>query len=194
MGQYEALLRRAMQENEVVSIHNNESSFDDVYCGYVESISSEECRIRAHRRLGMSDGWIAFRLQDIRLVDVGGKYERRLAYFDAIGGHLFPFPPLEPIEDGSILLGTLRQAKELGIIVNLIHAVGSYIVGGFVHMLSEEEITIAEYDTFGEPDGFATVQLSQVLYVTCGSMECQRTQHLVEHQQEFQEFRRRQPK
>lgn len=192
--QYEEMLRHALQNQTVVTIHYDKSDYSAVFCGYIDSLSRDECRLRMHRKYGMADGWRVFRLEDVLFLEINGQYEHRLAYFASLGDHQFPFPKLDQIVDGSIIQGTLRQAMKIGHIVSIRMDADNYQLNGYVHAISDENVTIMDYDSFGVPTGEAVVPFGEVFYVTCGSMECQRTQHLVEHQQEFLEFRRRQHK
>lgn len=194
MGPFDSMLRHALQQENAVSVHYDKSDYTAVFCGYIDSLNDHECRLRMHRRYGMADGWRAFRLEDVIFLEINGQYEHRLAYFASLGDHQFPFPPLGQIKDGSIIQGTLRQAKELGLFVSIRMDADNYQLNGFVQSLSDETVTIMDHDPFGLPTGEVVVPFDAVFYVTCGSMECQRTQHLVEHQQEFLEFRRRQIK
>lgn len=191
---YETLLRRAQQGGEVVSIHYDRADFDNVYCGYVESLTPEECRMRLLTRYGLADGWRAFRLADILLVDHGGMYEDRIAYFAKTAVCVFPLPQLEQIENDPIIAGTLRQASERGLFVTVWLSGGAYSLGGRVLAVSEEGVSIEEHDTFGVRNGLSAVQLADIGYVLCGTADNVRAQHLAEHQEEFLEFRRRQSK
>lgn len=191
-SQFKPLLLRAMQQKDVISVHYEKSDYDSAYCGIVESLNEEECRMSLYKRFGIADGFRAFRLSDIVFVDIGGAFEHRITYFMPSARNTFTIPRLQPITNGPIMIGTLRQAQELGLIVSLWLNDGQYNISGFVDSITSEVITIAEHDTFGSANGETTIQIENVDYVICGSSQCVHVQSLIEHQQEFLEFRKQQ--
>jgi|GEM_PF-1363366 len=192
MHNYKALLQNAMRKHEMVSVHDDAAEYDMAHCGLVESVSEDECRMRLLTRYGIPDGLHAFRLADIRCLDVGGPFERRIAYFAPTAVCPAPYPQLAPITRGSVIGGTLRQAKEHGLLVTLRMGSEKFSESGFVREISDEVTTLDGYDMFGATNGQLTVDMKGIYAVSCGDLFCQRTQHLIEHQREFREFCARQ--
>jgi len=192
MRNYKALLQNAMRKHEMVSVHDDAEEYDMAHNGLVESVSGDECRMRVLSQYGIPDGLHALRLADIRGLDVGGLFERRIAYFAPTAVYPAPYPQLSPITRGSVIGGTLRQAKEHGLLVTLWIENEKFSENGFVREVSDEVATLDGYDMFGAANGQITVDMKEISAVSCGDLFCQRTQHLIEHQQEFREFCARQ--
>lgn len=185
---FEEILRQAKLNDDIVSVHYSHQDYDDIYCGRVDCVCDGEFRLETYRRHGRPDGWFAMRLEDIILVDVGGPFELRLAFLLA---HR-PSPRglcLPPIEQGPILLTTLRQARDANLIVKVHLTDGQYSLGGLVHELDAEELVVSSFDTYGAQTGQEAVRLDHVRSIELGDADCLMVQYLREHQAEFLQFK-----
>jgi len=52
MEKYNAVLAKAMREENIVSVHYTLSDLDNIYCGVVDSLNESECRMRLFTRHG----------------------------------------------------------------------------------------------------------------------------------------------
>lgn len=186
---FEQLLRLAKRKREIVSVHNDPQDYGAAYCGLVDCLGPEECRLKTFHRYGDADGWFAFRLSDVLSIDTGGAFEHRISYF----AEREPNSPLceqfPPIKTGALIHGTLNQAKALGQLVRIGLKGESHILGGLVKELSASMLGILEIDTYGTEDGVVTLPLDLVLHVSVGTQDCLRAQHLHAHQAEFLKFK-----
>lgn len=186
---FEEMLRQAKRHGDIVSVHYNHQDYDDIYCGLVDCVRDGEFRLEIYRRHGRPDGWCAMRLEDIILVDIGGGFEMRLAFLMT---HK-PSPPLglslPAVRKGSVILTTLRQAKDAGLIVKIHLTGGQYTLAGFVHAVDAHELAISSFDTFGVRTGLETVRMDHVRSIELGDADCLMAQHLHTHQVEFLKFK-----
>lgn len=183
------MLQMSLKKRSIVSIHANKGDIERVDVGHVDALNDQECRMLVYTRFGMEDGVRVLLTEDIFLVEVDGLYEDRIAFYAQKGGHPFPAPRFPPVVGASILVETLRQAQQSGLMVSLKLPGEDAFYRGFVRSCDEETVCLAIHDGFGDADGLATVSVDDIRYFMCGSMEGQRVQYLAEHRGEFLRFR-----
>lgn len=187
---FEAMLKRAMTKQTVVSIHNDPHDYGTAYCGFVECLRAGECRIRAYRRYGEPDGWFAFRLQDVLFVETAGAFEHRIGYFVQKEPHAPLCKELPPLKSGPLISGTLRQAKTFRLLIQVSLQGQQHTIGGLVKEVSTSALEMVEIDPHGGAGSLVTVPLDMVLHVSVGTVDCIRAQHLYENQGEFMAYQR----
>lgn len=187
---FEALLKRSMAKKAVVSIHNDPHDYSTAYCGFVECVRADECRIHAYKRYGDPEGWFAFRLQDVQFVETSGLFEHRIGYFVQVEPRVALCKELPPLRSGPLISGTLRQAKALGLLVQISLRGQQHAIGGLVKEVSASMLEMAEIDPYGVAGGLVTAPMDLVLHVSVGTADCIRAQHLYESQEEFAAYQR----
>lgn len=186
---FEQMLRLAKRKLEIVSVHNDPQDYGAAYCGFVDCLGPEESRLRTFRRYGDPDGWFAFRLKDVLFLDTGGPFEHRIGYFAEREPRVPLCEELPPIKSGPIILGTLKQAKALGLLVSVGMEGERHTLGGLVKNLSTTMLGVLEIDPYGTEGGMVTLPLDLVLHVSVGTQDCLMAQHLHAHQEEFLKFK-----
>lgn len=183
------MLQLALKNRSIVSVHSNKGDIDLVDVGYVDALNDRACRMYVYTRYGMEDGLRVLLTDSIFLVEVEGLYEDRIAFYAQKGQHPLPAPRFPAVAGVDILLETLRQARESGLMVSLKLPGEDSFYRGYVRTCDEENVCLDIHDGFGDADGVATVSTEEILYLMCGSMEGQRVQYLAEHREEFLRFR-----
>lgn len=183
------MLRMSLKNKSIVSIHSNKDDISSIDVGHVDALSDRECRMLVYTRFGMEDGLRVLLTKDVFLVEVDGLYEDRIAFYARTGVHPFPAPKLPAVVGASILIESLRQAREQGLMVSLKLPGEDSFYRGYVRSCDEETVCLDIRDGFGAADGLATVSTEDIRYFMCGSMEGQRVQYLAEHRDEFLRFR-----
>lgn len=180
---FQDLLAEAQDAGRLVAIYTNSPDpYQSCAVGYVDVLNGQEVRLRSVSRHGEDSGYDVVLTDDILRVEVDGAYERKVEFLRA---HLreWPLPKeLPPVPyNESILLTTLRQARENRLVVSLDTEDEEQVITGFVHSVDAESVRILMVDTFGNDDGETAVRIAAIREMSCNSLADQALRFLNAH-------------
>ncbi|MGQ0593134.1 MAG: hypothetical protein ACT4QB_10925 [Gammaproteobacteria bacterium] len=163
------VLRTVAKEQTLVSIHTNPDNWSSCSVGYVHSISRRHVRLRAVNRYGEDAGYEVRKLEEIFKIDFGGKYEHKVEHLRRNQENILHEVTLGKGKGQDLILGTLKQAQDLDLVVVIWgHDPGDSLVG-FVEYVDDNGARIRVLDEFGMEDGYSTIKSSEITAVDCNT-------------------------
>ncbi|MGH8538645.1 MAG: hypothetical protein ACREXM_19940 [Gammaproteobacteria bacterium] len=163
------VLKKVAKEQTLVSIHTNPDNWSSCSVGYVHSISRTHVRLRAVNRDGEDAGYEVRKLEEIFKIDFGGKYEHKLEHLRGNQENIFQEVALRKDKDQDLILGTLKQAKDLDLVVVIWGHDPDDSLIGFVEYVDNNGARIRVLDDFGMEDGYSTIKSSEITAVDCNA-------------------------
>jgi hypothetical protein len=161
-------LHEAQTGNAAVAVYADSEDYQAYEVGFVEFADAHEIVLLCLTPKGEPDGRRILRMDDVMRVDVENSYIKKLEllyqYRDSLFDKDFTDRPKGGKPD---LHGLLVQALEDHHVVHLVDG-NDYGPSGFVKDVGEDFVVIDRIGPHGEPDGIATLLLSNVSKVHVG--------------------------
>ena len=161
-------LHEAQLNGGAVAVYADSEDFQSYEVGFVEHADAHEVVLKCLTPKGEPDGRRVLRMEDVQRVDVDNAYVKKLEllyqYRDSVFDKEFAAHPkgVKP---------TLRTVLQQAQVTNqIVHVVDGHDYGpsGFIQELGEDFVVISRIGANGEPDGTATLLLSDVTKVHVG--------------------------
>jgi len=160
-------LTQALEKGNAVSVYAEAEDYQSYEVGFVEHVDNYELTLLCLTSKGEPDGRRVLHMDDVMRVDVDNAYIRKLEllyqYRDTIFEREFRSGP----KGSADLKAQLLHASETNSVVHLVDG-NDYGPSGFVREIGEDYIEIERLGPQGEPDGHATLLLSNIAKVHIG--------------------------
>ncbi len=161
-------LHEAQTASNAVAVYADAEDYQAYEVGFVEHADPNEIVLLCLTPKGEPDGRRVLRMEDVMRVDVANAYIKKLELLYEYRDSLFDKDFTERPRGGKLgLHAILSQAQENNHIVHLVDG-NDYGPSGFVKDLGEDYVVINRIGSQGEPDGLATLLLSNVSKVHVG--------------------------
>jgi len=163
---FRQLLIQAQERGVLIQVFANPHNLDEFIIGYVRSVGPDTCTIEEIRYSGEEDGNNSFLIRDVVEIAEDTRLLRRVAllreYADSIEE-----PEALDAEVADCFTSELERAQAQGEMVNCkISSLRDFRhVSGFVRDLSGGYVRIALITMEGDPDGIATIRISDIVSV-----------------------------
>ncbi|MDR1569605.1 MAG: hypothetical protein LBS72_03845 [Oscillospiraceae bacterium] len=150
---------RIAQEHDMIASLYTDLSDPDAFCsGFIEQVNSRHVLLAALTPWGFRDGWLLWRVADVRQVFTGDEYEARLEMLTKLRGETHtPLISEPPPPDADLLRWLLDWAREQAVTISILTSDESYT--GRVILADDLRVTMETFDFFGVKNHRATVLL-----------------------------------
>jgi hypothetical protein len=192
MKNFDSLLLTAMDRKQYVSIHTDKADGAAVDCGCIDGVDDVYVRLNKYTEYGYYDGMCVLDKRRIIMIDKNGPYEDRIAYLSAAFDTTDLTLMLPHIQSTNILMEALLQVQQIKAVATIWILEENHSIRGVVQGVDDQLATISMYDGYGAPEGSATISIDEICRLNVDSRVERRITFLIEHQQEFLEFRKQQ--
>ena len=178
-------LHDAIERESAVAIYADCNDYQSYEVGYVEHADASEVVLLCLTPKGEPDGRRALRTDDISRVDTENMYIKKLEllyqYRDSIFDKDFRKKSTLPKAD---LRSQLEHARHANTIVHLVDD-NDYGPSGFIRDIGDDFVEIERIGANGEPDGSATLLMSNISKVHIGRRQDQVLEFLYRYNYEL---------
>jgi len=174
MNDIREILEKIKSTNEIVSIHYDPFNMSSCSVGLVEAIDENFVRLKALSTHGQDAGYEVRRINEIFKIEIGGYYEKKIAFLNNNIGKVFSEKQLGlPYNEETILMGCLKQAMIHHLIVVVWCEDSEDSIIGYVKQIAKDSICFLSIDDYGKPDGEIFLKKSSIKYMDCNSTKAQ---------------------
>lgn len=161
------VLKRYMEQNDIVSIYTKADDPDDIFCGRICAVSDAYVLIANIGSDGMYEGHSVFEVERVHRVDAGGKYEKKIALLYELKKQSHP-RIADSLQNPLVTLFSHAKANR-SIVSCEVHQSGDLNVRGFAKAVDENLVTIDVVSSYGIDDGESILCVDAITMVHCDS-------------------------
>ncbi len=166
--QFLKTLHDAQSTNAAVAVYADSEDYQSYEVGFVEHADANEVVLLCLTPKGEPDGRRVLSMDDVMRVDIENSYIKKLELLYEYRDSLFEKDFTDRPKSGKVSLHSLlSHAFENNQVVHLVDG-NDYGPSGFVKDIGDDYVVINRIGTNGEPDGVATLLLSNVSKVHVG--------------------------
>lgn len=166
------------KNKELVCVYSDSTDSESFSAGYVTGVSDEDIILFHLTPNGKYDGYILLSIDNIFLIEYNTKYSKKL---HQISDHLFS-NDIQYFESDDLKLSILEYARvnDFIIEVQLINSGINDVIGKVVGV-EDGLVKIDKYTEYGESDGQAVFDISNITRLVCDSEEDQIIKQIIEN-------------
>lgn len=177
---FKKILSKAQKDKTIVAVFVDAYDLSSCSLGFVNGVTDEHLRMDSISPNGEPSGIEVIPLKEIFRIDCDGLYERKMAILYSSRGNIFKDLSFDSPTEESLIVDTVRKAKDNHVIIELWAEDDSNSVVGFVALVEKDYLKIAAIDEFGRGDGEVYIKIENIMSVDCGTTRCQQIQFLYE--------------
>lgn len=155
-------LRKAEEENRIVSVYVDSDDWSQYSVGYIDHVDDTHVCIRALSRHGEPAGYEVRLISEITKIEMDGKYEKKIEKLSNNQGKIFSEVPLKLSTKSRIIRNSLEQSLKGSVVITVWGQDAEDSLVGYVEKLESGSVSLRLIDEFGEDDGVAILQVSEI--------------------------------
>lgn len=158
-------LEKAQKNKIVVSIHTEKENWSRCSVGYVDVITDHYVRLQSLSEYGENNGFEIRALSEIFKVEWGGKYEEKIKKLSEGKGDILSEVLMDKPSSEDLIKDTLKQAYNKTVIVVIFGNDTQDSLVGYITEIKGNLVEIKLINEFGELDGFAAINIDEILHI-----------------------------
>jgi hypothetical protein len=162
-------MEKSKKEDKIITVYSDIDDYTNYECGFFYLKSENEFVLKSVTETGLYDGYLVIELDDVYRVDYDGQYERKLEKLYNLNRSRHSKRVKENIfSEQNLFIDVMEMAESNNLYISLIFDNDEEeIVSGIVEEFTDEYVKLKVINEYGEFDGYTTVDIDEILKLSC---------------------------